>query len=217
VITVNSIPQSITITSQPPDRPFPGASYVVTAAGGGSGNPVTFSVDASSTRSACAVSAATVTFGQPGQCVIDANQAGDTRYQRAPQVQQVITVIGIPQAIRFAPPDQGQVRQSVAVSAIGGGSGIPVVFSVDPAGDPGVCRVTGGAKLSFIAVGRCVIDADQAGNARYQRAPQVQRSIVVVNPGKSGQQPVPGPVAGPGPAAAAQSLRPGLRRALVLT
>ena len=38
---------------------------------------MTFGVDASSTSSACTISDATVTFGQPGRCVIDADQAGD--------------------------------------------------------------------------------------------------------------------------------------------
>jgi hypothetical protein len=43
------------------------------ATGGGSGNPVTFSIDPSSTGSAYTISGSTVTFGQPGSCVIDAN------------------------------------------------------------------------------------------------------------------------------------------------
>ena len=38
-----------------------------------------------------------MTFGDPGTCVIDANQAGNTAYQAAMQVQQVITV--------YSPPD----------------------------------------------------------------------------------------------------------------
>jgi len=38
-----------------------------------------------------------VTFGDSGTCVIDANQAGNTAYQAATQVQQVITV--------YSPPD----------------------------------------------------------------------------------------------------------------
>ena len=51
-------------------------TYVVTATGGGSRNLVTFGIDASSASSACTISDATVTFGQPGQCVIDTDQAG---------------------------------------------------------------------------------------------------------------------------------------------
>ena len=69
--------------------------------------------------SVCAISGATVTFGQPGRCVIDANQAGDARYQPAPQVQQVVVVTGIPQRIRFSAPAQGQVDQSATLKAVG--------------------------------------------------------------------------------------------------
>jgi hypothetical protein len=56
---------------------------------------VTFGVDASSTGSACSISDATVTFGLPGRCVIDANQAGNAQYQRAPQVKQTIDVTSV--------------------------------------------------------------------------------------------------------------------------
>ena len=35
-----------------------------------------------------------MTFGDPGTCVIDANQAGNTAYQAAMQVQQVMTLYG---------------------------------------------------------------------------------------------------------------------------
>jgi hypothetical protein len=55
---------------------------------------VTFTVDASGTAG-CAVSGtdgATVTYTEPGTCVIDANQAGGNGYTAAPQVQQSITV-----------------------------------------------------------------------------------------------------------------------------
>jgi hypothetical protein len=181
VIAVTGLPQSITITSKPPGDPHQDVTYVVTATGGGSGNPVTFGIDASSTDSACTISDNTVTFGQPGRCVIDANQAGNERYQDAPQAQQVIAVNRIPQSIRFTAPAQGMVDQSATLSATGGGSGNPVEFSVDPASDPGACEVSGahGTTLSYTASGRCVIYANQAGDARYQDAPQVQQAIAV--------------------------------------
>ena len=181
VVAVTGIPQSVTITSKPPDDVYQEVTYGVTATGGGSGNPVTFGVDASSTSSACTISGATVTFGQPGRCVIDANQAGNARYQAAPQAQQVITVTGIPQLIRFTAPAQGQVARPARLSAAGGGSGNPVEFSVDSLSDPGVCGVSGahGTTLSYTASGRCVIDANQAGNAQYLAAPQAQQAIVV--------------------------------------
>jgi parallel beta-helix repeat protein len=85
-------PQAITFTSSPPASPTVGGSYTVSATGGGSGNPVAFSIDASSTSGACSISGATVSFTGVGSCVIDANQAAAGSYSAAPQVQQSFTI-----------------------------------------------------------------------------------------------------------------------------
>jgi hypothetical protein len=84
-------PQAISFTSIPPTGPAIGNTYDVTASGGASGNPVTFTIDSSST-SICSISGSTVTFNGPGSCIIDANQAGNARYQPAPQAHQEITI-----------------------------------------------------------------------------------------------------------------------------
>jgi Protein kinase domain/Protein of unknown function (DUF3048) N-terminal domain/Protein of unknown function (DUF3048) C-terminal domain/IPT/TIG domain len=86
------------------------------------------------------------------------------------------------QSISFAAPASGRAGSSAALSAVGGGSGNPVVFSVDPSSGPSVCRVSG-TTVTYAAAGSCVIDANQAGSARYAAAPQVQRTITVVLPG----------------------------------
>src|SRR6266566_3671760 len=202
VITVDRIPQSIAFTSEPPANPAVDGTYVVTATGGGSGNPVTFGVDASSTGSACSISGATVTFGQLGRCVIDANQAGDARYQRAPQAQQVVTVNGISQSITITSKPPGDVYRGVryVVTATGGGSGNPVTFGVDASSTRSACSISD-ATVTFGLPGRCVIDANQDGNAQYQRAPQVKQTIDVTSVSTPGQQPVPRPAGlpeGPG-------------------
>ena len=78
-ITVGPADQVIDITSTAPVAPVVGDTYTPTATGGGSGNPVTFSIDPSST-SGCTYDAGTglVTFAAPaGTCVIDANEAGN--------------------------------------------------------------------------------------------------------------------------------------------
>ena len=85
------ISQSIIFTSAPPASAATGDAYRVAAVGGASGNPVTFIIDPSDT-SICSLSGSTVTFNQPGSCVIDANQAGNAKYQPAPQAQQAVTV-----------------------------------------------------------------------------------------------------------------------------
>jgi len=84
--------QAITITSPAPtDAVVDGPSYTVVATGGGSDNPVTFSVQDTS-GAVCAVSGTTVTFKGVGTCVILANQYGSADYSAAPQVQQSFTV-----------------------------------------------------------------------------------------------------------------------------
>jgi len=88
--------QTINFTSTPPTCPCtPGQQYTVTATGGGSGNAVTFNIDASSATGVCSISGSTVTIIgvlPPGACIIDAFQAGDSNYSAAPEVQQTINV-----------------------------------------------------------------------------------------------------------------------------
>ncbi len=66
-----------------------GGTVTLTATGGGSGNPVTFT---SWTPSVCAVSGSTATLSAPGTCTIAANQLGNANYSAAPQVTQSFTV-----------------------------------------------------------------------------------------------------------------------------
>src|SRR5437588_85605 len=60
-------------------------------------------------------------------------------------------------------------------------SGLPVSLSID-ATSTGICTISG-STVSFTAAGACTIDADQAGNAGYQPAPQAQQSFSVGSPG----------------------------------
>lgn len=69
------------------------------------------------------------------------------------------------------------------MSATGGGSGNPVVFSVDSSSGAGVCSVSGtdGSTVHFTGVGSCVIDANQAGNAEYLSAATVTVTVTVID------------------------------------
>ena len=168
IFPVPQAAQSISFTA--PATGIVGQSATLTATGGGSGNPVVFSVDPSSGTGVCNVSGtngATVNYTAAGSCVIDANQAGSLDYAAAPTVTATITVNGIAQSISFTAPATGVVGRSATLTATGGGSGNPVVFSVDASSGAGVCTVSGtnGATVNYTAAGSCVIDANQAGNA----------------------------------------------------
>ena len=93
------------------------------------------------------------------------------------------------QAILFTAPSTGTVGGTATLTATGGASGNPVVFTVDPSTTAGVCNVTGanGATLNYTAAGTCKVDANQAGNATFAAAPQVQRSVTVTTAVKTNQ------------------------------
>jgi len=68
-----------------------------------------------------------------------------------------------------------QVGGTTTVSAVGGASGNPVVFT---SATPGVCTVSG-TTVTAVAPGPCTIAANQSGNASYYPAAQVTQTIAV--------------------------------------
>src|SRR5579864_3252388 len=181
--TVYAIVQTIVFTSTPPVGSVAGGSTYTVSATASSGLPVVFSADGSS-AGVCTVSGATVTPVGSGTCLIDANQFGNAAYQTAAQVQQSFGVgAAAPsqsvQSVHFssAAPSGAVVGGPGYAVAATASSGLPVTFSADPA-SAGVCSVAG-ASVTFVGSGTCTIDADQAGNASYLAAPQVQQSFAV--------------------------------------
>jgi alpha-tubulin suppressor-like RCC1 family protein len=82
-----------------------------------------------------------------------------------------------PQSIAFTstPPDPAMVGSTYTVTATGGASGNPIVFtSLTPA----LCAVSG-TTVSLSAAGTCTVAADQAGNGLYLAAEQVTQSFAI--------------------------------------
>jgi PKD domain len=87
--------QTITFTSTAPSATTVGGTPYTVTATASSGLPVSFTIDAASS-SVCSISGATVSFVGPGMCTIDANQAGNSNYDAAPQTQQSFAVASEP-------------------------------------------------------------------------------------------------------------------------
>jgi hypothetical protein len=86
----------------------------------------------------------------------------------------------LPQSIAFTstpPPDATMHGPTYDVSASGGASGNPVVFT---SATPAVCTVSG-STVSFVGVGACTIDANQAGAAAYAAADEQSQTIEVID------------------------------------
>ncbi|ANB17870.1 beta strand repeat-containing protein [Dokdonella koreensis] len=154
-----------------------GATYEV-AANATSGLPVTFTIDAAATA-VCSISGSTVSFQGAGTCIVNADQAGDADWNPAPRLQQSFAVGQGSQTISFTstPPSSAFIGGSYTVTATAT-SGLPVAFSID-ASAGAVCTISGAA-VSFTGAGTCVVNANQAGDANWGPAPQVQQSFSVV-------------------------------------
>ncbi len=92
----------------------------------------------------------------------------------------------LPQTITgFNPPTTLQVGQQITLSATGGASGNPVVFTIDPASACPACATITGSVLSAVSTGVVKVDANQAGGTasgnQYAAATQVQASITINN------------------------------------
>ena len=169
------ISQAITFTAMPNQSLGNGQAGLFATAT--SKLAVTFT---SNTNSVCTVSASTVNFIAAGTCTIAADQSGDGNYGAAPQIIQSFTLSIASQIITgFTPTTPISYAAGgyfvISASAVGGGSGNPVVFAST---SPTVCSVSGG--IAFILTpGTCNLTADQAGNASYSSAPQLTATVVI--------------------------------------
>ena len=185
--------QSISFTSSPPTGAAVGGTPYSVSAAASSGLPVDFS-SAPSSSGVCTVAGATVSFVGAGTCVVRADQAGSSGYEPAPQVSQSFAVgVGVgSQTISFTstPPSGATVGNPAYSVTASASSGLPVAFSAG-AGSSGVCTVSG-STVTIVGAGTCTIDADQAGDANYPAAPQVQQTFSIAKGTQTISFPDPG-------------------------
>ncbi len=189
-VTISKVSQTITNFTATPASPLVSdGTFTASATGGASGNPVVFSVDAGSAAvcSAGGTNGSTITILTSGTCTVLADQAGNATYSAAPQASLPVTIGNGSQTItNFAATPANPVfgQGTFTVSATGGNSGNPVVFTIDPS-SAAVCSAggTNGETISILAVGTCTVLANQAGNASYSAAPQVMLPVGIIAPG----------------------------------
>jgi hypothetical protein len=120
------------------------------------------------------------TYATSTSDTVTATYGGDSNYASS-SGSTTIVISALAQSITFVAPSTATYGTSTTLSATGGGSGNPVTFSVDTTSGTEVCAVSGtdDSTLTYTRAGTCVVDANQAGNASYSAAPQVERSISV--------------------------------------
>jgi hypothetical protein len=123
----------------------------------------------------CSVTGKIVTGKAVGTCTIAANQAGNTTYNKALQVTKAIAIGKGAQVITF-----GTMPANLAIGGVSNipatsTSALPLSFS---SATTGICVVTG-STFKGIAAGTCAINANQAGNASYNKALQATKNITI--------------------------------------
>ena len=181
--TLTNTVQAQTISFTAPTSPITfvaNEQVTLDAIGGASGDPVVFSIDGSSTGIG-SINGDVLTVTGAGTLVIDANQAGNSDYSAAAQVQRTLVVNKVSQTITFIPPQSPitfVANEQVTLHATGGASGNPVVFSIDGS-STGTGSISGNV-LTVTGAGAIVIDANEAGNSVYAPATQAQQSLAVI-------------------------------------
>ena len=152
-----------------------GGTTTVSATGGDSGNAVTFT---SSTTSICTViaSSGVINAVAAGNCIIAADQSGNSNYSTATQVTQIIVVNKANQTISGFTPTTPVAFGTAAqtLTAVKGASSSPLVFSVTS----GPCTLST-ATLSYTGAGSCVVVVNQAADTNYNAAASVSATVVV--------------------------------------
>jgi hypothetical protein len=89
-------------------------------------------------------------------------------------------VQGVGQVINFTstPPTVAAVGGPTYTVATTATSGLPVALTIDNA-TTSICSISEGV-VSFTAVGSCVVDANQSGNADFAAAPIARQTVTVV-------------------------------------
>ena len=179
-IVVGQGSQSIGAISFAPPALAVGGTTTVSALGGASGNPVTFTSDTTGICTTGGANGTTIIGVGIGACSITANQAGaPASYLAAPPRTQTITVDQGNQSI-------GAISFSPLVLVAGGAttasatatSSLAVTFTSNT---PSICTVSGinGSTITGVAQGTCTIFANQGGNASWAAAVQRSQNITV--------------------------------------
>ncbi|GFO67713.1 hypothetical protein GMLC_12920 [Geomonas limicola] len=174
VIQVAQAAQVINALGFTPNQVQVGGTTQLSATGGASGNPVSFS---SLTPAVCSVSGSTLTVAAAGSCTVAADQAGNANYLAATRVTSTIVAGKAGQSISVSTPAPATApyngQFTVAATAPGGS----VSYS---SGSPAICSNTGASFTMLSGAGTCLVLFDQAGGSDFNPAPQVAASVQAV-------------------------------------
>ncbi len=146
------------------------AAPVAVAATASSGLPVTLAVSGPAT-----LNQGQLTFQTPGTAVLTARQAGDANYEEASATASVTVAGKLAQTIAFAAPADQLANNPPVTLAATASSGLPVTYTLVS----GPALLAGNRLTLRGDAGRVSVRAAQAGDSRYDPAPDVTVSFAV--------------------------------------
>ncbi|MBL7875554.1 MAG: DUF1573 domain-containing protein [Cyclobacteriaceae bacterium] len=164
--------QTITFNSLP-SKTFGDAAFSLSATAS-SNLPVTY---ASSNTAVATIAGNTVTILAAGSTTITASQGGDATYNPATSVQQTLVVNKANQTISFAALENRGLSQGGFTLQATSTSGLPITFT---SSNTSVASLSGNS-VTVHATGTTNIIASQNGNANYNAATSVIRSLTIVD------------------------------------
>jgi len=144
-----------------------------------------------SASGACSYDAASnsISLNSIGKCSITASQAGDANYLPAPSVTRSFEIVKIPQTIEVEEFDSQDLAEAQGLTfTFTSEADAPAIVIASSTTD--ICTVNGEV-VTFVAVGDCKLAFTKAGNAFYEPAPPVNRTIKITSSASDGTEESP--------------------------
>ena len=123
------------------------------------------------------VASNTVLLSSVGKCSVTASQAGDANYLPAPSITRTFEIMKNEQVIEVEEFEAQDLAESQGLNfSFTNEADTPEVVITSTTKD--VCTVNGYA-VTFVAVGDCKLTFTKAGNASYDAAPTINRTIEI--------------------------------------
>lgn len=170
-LTVNKATQAITFGTIP-SKVFGDSPFSLTASGGMSGNPVTYT---SSNVNVATVSGSTVSIVGAGSATIAANQSGNSNFEAASTATQTLLVAKANQTITFAPLPEKAVSDPIFELTAFASSGLTIVYT---SSNTSVVSISGNM-ATIMGQGTAIITASQSGDLNYNAASAITQNLKV--------------------------------------